>query len=228
MHGLCRLGPGRVPGAWRAPCVPNNRVARCVLCIVVVCAVCRGVWQSSPVMACAEMMGCRQARCSLSALYAISSASSVGVSHLHRQHRQHCETLQLTATTLLLLVASRDAVPVGPGTVGSPGDLLVGVKPRHRWCLPPILLVSWAVATCRLVHRDRADDAGARYRADPVVLTHRITTLPMVLSPFLAPWWDLGVETSPADASKHCGRGNAPRLERQAQGEPRSRRKRVP
>ena len=113
MHGLCRLGPGRVPGAWCAPCVPNNRVARCVLCIVVVCAVCRGVWQSSPVMACAEMMGCRQARCSLSALYAISSASSVGVSHLHRQHRQHCETLQLTATTLLLLVASRDAVPVG-------------------------------------------------------------------------------------------------------------------
>ena len=131
------MGPGRVPGAWCAPCVPNNRVARCVLCIVVVCAVCRGVWQSSPVMACAEMMGCRQARCSLSALYAISSASSVGVSHLHRQHRQHCETLQLTATTLLLLVASRDAVPVGPGTVGSPGDLLVGVKPRHRWCVFP-------------------------------------------------------------------------------------------
>ena len=58
--------PGRVPGAWCAPCVPNNRVARCVLCIVVVCAVCRGVWQSSPVMACAEMMGRRKARFSLS------------------------------------------------------------------------------------------------------------------------------------------------------------------
>ena len=55
-----------MPGAWCAPCVPNNRVARCVLCIVVVCAVCRGVWQSSPVMACAEMMGCRKARFSLS------------------------------------------------------------------------------------------------------------------------------------------------------------------
>ena len=151
------MGPGRVPGAWCAPCVPNNRVARCVLCIVVVCAVCRGVWQSSPVMACAEMMGCRQARCSLSALYAISSASSVGVSHLHRQHRQHCETLQLTATTLLLLVASRDAVPVGPGTVGSPGDLHigVGVKPRHhngvsyRFCSfrGPLRPAAWCIGT---------------------------------------------------------------------------------
>ena len=28
-------------------------------------------------------------------------------------------------------------------------------------CFPPILLVSWVVATCGLVHRDRADDAGA-------------------------------------------------------------------
>ena len=156
MHGLC-LVPGRVPGAWCAPCVPvpNNRVARCVLCIVVVCAVCRGVWQSSPVMACAEMMGCRQARCSLSALYAISSASSVGVSHLHRQHRQHCETLQLTATTLLLLVASRDAVPVGPGTVGSSGlrrpSLLGGLPLSRNWgtdhVFPQFLVTRWELGT---------------------------------------------------------------------------------
>ena len=156
MHGLC-LVPGRVPGAWCAPCVPNNRVARCahVLCIVVVCAVCRGVWQSSPVMACAEMMGCRQARCSLSALYAISSASSVGVSHLHRQHRQHCETLQLTATTLVLLVASRDAVPVGPGTVGSSGlrrpSLLGGLPLSRNWgtdhVFPQFLVTRWELGT---------------------------------------------------------------------------------
>ena len=49
----------------------------------------------------------------------------------------------------------------------------------------------------------------------------------MVFPQCRAPWWDLGVETSSADASKHCGRGNVSRLERQAQGEPRSRRKRV-
>ena len=51
-----------------------------------------------------------------------------------------------------------------------------GEATSSPWCFLPILLVSWAAATCRLVHRDRADDAGARYRADPLVLTHRITT----------------------------------------------------
>ena len=55
-----------------------------------------------------------------------------------------------------------------------------GEATSSPWCFLPILLVSWAAATCRLVHRDRADDAGARYRADPVVLTHRITTPRMV------------------------------------------------
>ena len=54
--------------AWRllcALCAQQPCCTLCVLCIVEVCAVCRGVWQSSPVMACAEMMGCRKARCSL-------------------------------------------------------------------------------------------------------------------------------------------------------------------
>ena len=47
----------------------------------------------------------------------------------------------------------------------------------------------------------------------------------MVFPQFLAPSWDLGLETSSADASKHCGCNEFLLVERKAQRRPGSRRK---